>query len=259
MDLSLAAVDADDGVDFDGPPGGRTNLTPLNIDDAAFVASIAAVPTADTAANCQATLPDRFLGCRPGTRATFSVRFQPPPNVPNLAHDQIFMLVLRTLRDKATILAETPVILVVPGSGKVPRADAWFIRDYDTTDVCTSGAVPYWSFFAWNASTLGGSHIDFDIAVASSIAELAAAPVDPLQFSDPPGPRALTGQPISARSGTPDTQMGGTVVDFTLRGNQRARTSKVMRLRAHLFASPDLAFAPVLQLWNQSISCQPAE
>jgi hypothetical protein len=32
-----------------------------------------------------------------------------------------------------------------------------------------------------------------------------------------------------------------------------------MRLRAHLFASSDLAFAPILQLWNQSISCQPAE
>jgi hypothetical protein len=259
MDLSLVAVDADDGVDFDGPPGGRTNLTPLNIDDAEFVAAIAAVPTADTAANCQGTLPDRFVGCRPGTRATFSVRFQPPPTIPVLAHDQIFTLVLRTLRDRSTILAETPVVLVVPASGGVLRSDAWFIRDYDTTDVCTSGAVPYWSFFAWNAVTRGDSRIDFDIAVAPSVAELATAPIDPLQFSDPPGPAPLAGQPISARSGTPDTQMGGTVVDATLRANLRARTSKTMRLRAHLFASPDLQYAPVLQLWNQSISCQPAE
>jgi hypothetical protein len=259
MDLSLVAVDADDGVDFDGPPGGRTNLTPLNIDDAAFVASIATVPTADTGTNCQATLPDRFVGCRPGTRATFSIRFQAPPNVPNLTRDQIFTLVLRTLRDKATILAETPVVLVVPGNGQAPQSDAWFVRDYDTTDACTSGAVPYWSFFAWNASTPGDSHIDYDVAVASSVAELAAAPIDPLQFSDPPGPVALAGQPVSARSGTPDTQVGGTVVDGTLRANLRARTSKVMRLRAHLFASSDRTFAPVLQLWNQSISCQPAE
>jgi hypothetical protein len=259
MDLSLVAVDADDGVDFDGPPGGRINLTPVNIDDATFVASIAAVSSADTAANCQATLADRFIGCRPGTRATFSVRFQPPPNVPIQPRDQIFTLVLRTLRDRSTILAETPVILVVPGSGSVLRSDAWFVRDYDTTDVCTSGAVPFWSFFAWNARTLADSRIDFDIAVAPTVAELAAAPIDPLQFSDPPGPVALAGQPISARSGTPDTQTGGTVVDATLRANLRIRNSKAMRLRAHLFASPDLTFAPVLQLWNQSISCQPAE
>lgn len=142
---------------------------------------------------------------------------------------------------------------------KVPRTDAWFIRDYDTSDVCTPGTVPYWSFFAWNATTPGDSHIDFDVAVASSVSELATAPIDLLQFSDPPGPVALAGQPISARSGAPDTQLGGTVVDGTLRANVRARSSKTMRLRAHLFASPDLAFAPVLQLWNQSISCQPAE
>jgi hypothetical protein len=176
-----------------------------------------------------------------------------------MPHDQIFTLVLRTVRDKATILAETPVVIVVPGSGKTLRNDAWFIRDYDTSDVCTSGTVPYWSFFAWNAATPGDSRIDFDIAVAPSVADLLAAPNDPLQFSDPPGPAALVGQPISARSGAPDTQTGGTVVDFTLRANERLRTSKAMRLRAHLFASPDLAFAPILQLWNQSISCQPAE
>jgi hypothetical protein len=259
MDLSVVAVDADDAIDFDGPPGGPTNLTPLDIDDAAFVASIATVATTDTTANCQATLPDRFVGCRPGTRATFSVLFQMPTPLRHLAHDQIFTLVLRTLRDKATILAETPVVLVVPGSGQVPRADAWFVRDYDTTDVCTNGAVPYWSFFAWNASTPGNSRIDFDIAVAPSIADLATAPVDALQFSDPPGPAGLAGQPISARSGAPDTQTGGTVVDWTLQAKTRLRTSKAMRLRAHLFASPDRTAAPVLQLWNQSISCQPAQ
>jgi hypothetical protein len=141
----------------------------------------------------------------------------------------------------------------------VPRADAWFVRDYDTTDVCTNGAVPYWSFFAWNALTPGNSRIDFDIAVAPSVADLATAPVDALQFSDPPGPVGLAGQPISARSGAPDTQTGGTVVDWTLQAKTRLRTSKAMRLRAHLFASPDRTAAPVLQLWNQSISCQPAQ
>ncbi len=259
MDLSMVAVDADDAVDFDGPPGGRTVLTPSNVDDASFVTSITAGPTADTTANCQAMLADRFVGCRPGTRAAFSVVFQPPPDLPSVPHDQIFTLVLRTVRDKATVLSETPVILVVPGNGKGPRSDAWFIRDYDTTGVCTEGAAPYWSFFAWNTSALGGAHIDFEIAVAPSVAELATAPIDPLLFSDPPGPFGLAGQPISARSGTPDTQSGGTLIDWTLRSNERPRTSRAMRLRAHLVASPDLASAPVLRLWNQSISCQPAE
>jgi len=166
-----------------------------------------------------------------------------------------------TLSTSGGLLGTDAGLTLAPGDGgsQAARSDAWFIRDYDTTDACTSGAVPYWSFFAWNASTPGDSHIDYDVAVASSVAELAAAPIDPLQFSDPPGPVALAGQPVSARSGTPDTQVGGTVVDETLRANLRARTSKVMRLRAHLFASPDRTFAPVLQLWNQSISCQPAE
>jgi hypothetical protein len=139
------------------------------------------------------------------------------------------------------------------------RDDAWFVRDYDTADVCTSGRVPYWSFFAWNASTPGESHIDFDIAVAPSVADLAAAPIDVLQFSDPPGPAVLVGQAISARAGAPDTQTGGAVVDWTLQANRRPRTSTAMRLRAHLVASPDLTALPALQLWSQSISCQPAE
>jgi hypothetical protein len=94
--------------------------------------------------------------------------------------------------------------------------------------------------FAWNASIPGDARIDFDIAVAPAVADLAAAPVDSLQFSDPPGPAALAGQSVSARSGTPDTQTGGTVVDWTLQANGRLRTCKAMRLRAHLFASPEL-------------------
>jgi hypothetical protein len=48
-------------------------------------------------------------------------------------------------------------------------------------------------------------------------------------------------------------------VDATLRANMRPRTSKAMRLRAHLVASGDQSLAPILELWNQSISCQPSE
>jgi hypothetical protein len=164
-----------------------------------------------------------------------------------------------TLSNGTGLIGTDSGLTLAPGDAGGQPSDAWFIRDYDTTDVCTAGAVPYWSFFAWNATALGGAHIDFEIAVAPSVAELATSPIDWLQFSDPPGPAGLVGQAISARSGAPDTQAGGTLIDWTLRSGQRARTSRAMRLRAHLVASPDLAFAPVLHLWNQSISCQPAE
>ena len=56
-----------------------------------------------------------------------------------------------------------------------------------------------------------------------------------------------------------NTQSGGALVDSTLQRNMRARDSKAMRLRAHLVSSANHAFTPVLELWTQTISCQPAE
>src|SRR5256885_3808229 len=97
--------------------------------------------------------------------------------------------------------------------------DAWFIRDYDTERAFPKGTAPLWSFFSWDARTPGDSNIDFEVAVAPSLAEISMAPVDPLLFSNPPGPLALVGQPVGARRGSPDTQFGGTMVDGTLETN----------------------------------------
>jgi hypothetical protein len=260
-DLSAVAVDNDDAIDFDGPPGRSPMLTSVNIDDATFVQSITAVATPSTTANCQAMLTDRFVACRPGTSATFRVTFKTPPTVPLLSHQQIFTLAIRVLRNDSIVLGETPVVLVVPPYASAKYTDAWFIRDYDTVDACPKGTAPLWSFFAWKARTPGDSHIEFEVAVAPSVGELAAAPRDALLFSDPPGPASLALQPIGAQDSLAgfDTQRGGTLVDATLAADLRPRDSKAMRLRAHLVPSTDGTAAPFLQLWNQQISCQPAE
>ena len=258
MDVTAVAVDVDDSIDFDGPPGGRTILTPVNIDDATFVQSITTVATPETNTRCQQTLANRFVGCQPGTKVTFNVTFAVPANVPTLTHDQIFTFVIRTLRNGTLVLGETPVVIVVPNIP--PRyVDGWFVRDYDTTSACPKGTAPLWGLFGWNSHTPGDSHIDFDVAVAPSLAELGEAPVDPLIFSNLPA--TLVGQAIGAqiREGGPDTERGSTLVDSTLAVNMRPRDSQAMRLRAHLVPSTDRTLPPVLQLWNQQISCQPAE
>jgi hypothetical protein len=259
MDLTAAAFDLDDAIDFDGPPGGANNLTPVNIDDATFVQSVVTVPSAETNANCMQTMPDRFVGCTPGTKFTFHVTFRTPAAVPMLDHEQIFGFVIRTLRNGKLVLSETPVVIVVPPAVPTEYADGWFIRDYDTATACPKGTAPLWGFFSWDARTPGDSHIDFEVAVAPSVAELPMATTFPLLFSDPPGPSSLVLQPIGARAGMPDTRFGGTLVDTTLVGAELPRDSKTMRLRAHLVPSSDRLQAPVLQLWNQQISCQPAE
>jgi hypothetical protein len=260
MDVTAVAVDVDDPIDFDGPPGGATILTPTNIDDATFVQSITTVATAATDTNCQQTMPDRFIGCAPGTQVTFRVTFATPATVTPLDHEQIFTFVIRTLRNGTLVLSETPVVLVVPPIKPAAYVDAWFIRDYDTTDACPTGTAPRWGFFSWDALTPGDSQIDFEIAVANSVAELPTSIYnDSLLFSNPPGPAVFAGQPIGVRAGIPDTRFGGTLVDATIAANGWPRDSRAMRLRAHLMPSFDKRQAPVLQLWNQQISCQPAE
>jgi len=260
MDVSSVAVDVDDAVDFDGP-GGANILTPTNIDDATFVESMTPVATPETNANCLQTLADRFVGCLPGTNVTFNVTFRMPPTISLLPHEQIFSFVIRTVRSGTLVLGERPVVIVVPAAAKQQYDASWFIRDYDTTDACPKGTAPLWGFFTWTAHTPGGSHIDFEVAVASSVAGLSSSPFDPLLFSDPPGPSGLVDQPVGAaqQMGDYNTEAGGALVDSTLQRNMRARDGKALRLRAHLVPSPDRTVPPVLELWTQTISCQPAE
>ncbi len=256
--ITAVAIDTDDAKDFDGPPGGSNNLTPGNIDDATFVTSLTAVSTAETAAKCQQTLADRFIGCLPGTQAKFQVNFKTPASIAALSHPQIFTFVVRVLRDGSTILSETPVVIVVPATTTPLYDPAWFVRDYDTTDVCPRDTEPVWSFWGWNADTPGDSRIDFDVAVAPTAAELATAPVDALRFSQPPGPASLAGQVIGAQKAPNDTQAGATLVDATLSLNMRPRNAKALRMRAHLIPSTDRTHAPTLQAWNLQVSCRPA-
>jgi hypothetical protein len=260
MDVTAAAFDIDDPIDFDGPPGGSTILTPVNIDDATFVQSIVTLATTETNTNCQQTLPDRFVGCTPGTQATFRVTFRTPAAVPQLNHEQIFTFVIRTLRNGTLVLSETPVVIVVPSSVPAQYVDAWFIRDYDTTDACPKGTAPLWGFFSWDAQTPGDSKIELEVAVAPSVAELPmSTDTGKLLFSDPPGPTALAGMPVTIQTGPPNTRFGGTLVDSTIVAKGWPRDSRAMRLRAHLIPSTDRLQAPLLRLWNQQISCQPAE
>jgi hypothetical protein len=258
--VTATAVDTDDDVDFDGPPGGSTVLTPFNVDDASFVQSLVTVATPDTTSNCLQTTANRFVGCQPGTKVTFRATFAVPASITRLDHDQIFSFVIRTLRNDSLVLSETPVVIVVPSTA--PRyIDAWFVRDYDTTNACPMGTSPLWSFLSWDCETPSDSHIDFDVAVAPSLAELPTAARDPLLFTNPPGPASLVGTPIGAHAAVAgiSTQFGGTLVDTTLAMNARARDSKTMRLRAHLVPSSDRLQAPLLRLWDQQVSCQPSE
>jgi hypothetical protein len=260
--ITAVAIDVDDAIDFDGPPGGPVNLTPVNIDDATFVDSIVTAPTAQTMANCTQTLADHYVGCLPGTQVAFTVNFSTPAAVPVMKNEQIFGFVIRILADGTRVLAEIPVIIVVPAVIPPVHHDAWFVRDYDTTGVCPMGTAPVWGLFAWNADTPSDSQIDFKISVAPTFATLTGNPSDFLRFSQPPGPTPLVGMPIGVHrsiSGGPDTQAGAALIDSTLDSNMWARDSKALRLQAHLIPSSDLTQTPTLQAWNLQISCQPAE
>jgi hypothetical protein len=261
-DITAVAVDVDNNVDFDGPPGGADNLTPVDIDDATFVDSIVTAPTAQTMANCTQTFPDHYQGCKTGTQVGFTVNFSTPATVPVLKHEQIFTFVIRIMADGTRVLAEIPVIIVVPAVIPPVHYDAWFVRDYDTTNVCPMGTAPMWGLFAWNADTPSDSQIDFKVSVAPTFAGLTGNPEDFLRFSQPPGPMPLVGMPVGVHrsiSGGPDTQAGAALIDSTLDLNKWARDSKALRLRAHLIPSSDQSQAPTLQAWNLQISCQPAE
>ncbi|HKQ67930.1 MAG TPA: hypothetical protein VJT73_01260 [Polyangiaceae bacterium] len=256
--ITAVAIDADDAYDFDGMGGSQT-LTAMNIDDATFVSSITTTTTAETTAKCQQTQPKQFVGCVPGTTATFAVTFKTPAAVTSQPEDQIFSFVIRLLRDGVTVISEIPVVIVVPGFTPVVYADARFIRDYDGSAACPTGTAPVWGLWAWNASTPGDSRIDFFVSVASSIAGLPAAPKQELLFSDPPGPVALENQLIGVKNGTPNTQAGATLVDATLRTLMPAKSGAALRMEAHLVPSTDFTLAPSLKVWNLQVSCRPSE
>jgi hypothetical protein len=134
-----------------------------------------------------------------------------------------------------------------------------FIRDYDALEACPAGSKFVWGHWSWTSTTPNDSSIEYYVRTATTQAGLASAPEDPLRFSNPPGPAALTGQHTIAKTAPTDTQNGAAVVDKTLQNANRPRNNRFVRIRSRLRPSTDLLSAPTLHAWNLEVSCQPNE
>lgn len=138
-------------------------------------------------------------------------------------------------------------------------SSASFTRDYDVSHSCPAGSTPSWGLWSWNASTPLDSRIEFYVQTAATQAELDTAPLDPLRFSNPPGPAALTGKPAVASAGVPDTQGGAASVGEALSAAGRALAHPYLRVTSTLIPSSDGKQTPTLATWNQQFSCVPSE
>ena len=147
----------------------------------------------------------------------------------------------------------------VPPGQPVQYTDGYFVRDYNLTGVCPTGTRVVWGLWSWNTTTPSTSSIDFKVQTASSLAGLAGAPSDALRFSNPPGPAGLAGQVVVARTGPPSTITGSSVVEETLKTNNRAINLPFLRITSHLAPSADKLNAPILKSWNLQTSCVASE
>ena len=140
--------------------------------------------------------------------------------------------------------------------------DGYFVRDYEA--ICPEGTTPYWQLWSWTGVTPGDASIDFKVQTAATKAALGSAPADTLLFSNPPGPAALLDQPAKAHAvnqpaGTPDTQSGAALVDYTLKKAGRLRTHPHLRVTSHLAPTSDKYSGAILSSWNMQIDCIPTE
>ncbi len=133
-----------------------------------------------------------------------------------------------------------------------------FTRTYDASSVCPKGTAPYWGAWTWSSSLPSDSGIDFKVAVATTAAGLSSAPLDSLQFTNPPGPAGLAGQAIGARAAT-NTENGSAVIEKTLIANSRNPTAPFLKVESHLNPSSDQTKPPTLINWDLQVSCQPAD
>lgn len=134
-----------------------------------------------------------------------------------------------------------------------------FTRDYDATGLCAPGSTPVWGLWSWRTKTKSDAFVSFSVQTAATAAGLSSAPIDALQFSNPPGPSALAGQPAAARLGPPDTTLGSAIVDATLVGNGRVRGLPFLRVISRLAPSSNGLSAPVLVAWDLQASCAQSE
>jgi hypothetical protein len=163
-----------------------------------------------------------------------------------------------------------------PPSNTETYAPGTLQRDYDASGLCGLGEVPFWGLWSWDTQTPSDSRVRFYVQTAPSLAELDFAPVDPLEFSNPPWPTSpLTGScsPAPCTGGIPataasayavgagffDTQGGSTLVDATLASLGRSRNDNAVRIWAVLEPSSDTFSAPILEGWNLEVSCVPSE
>jgi hypothetical protein len=132
-----------------------------------------------------------------------------------------------------------------------------FTRDYDAGSVCPAGTEPAWGAWSWSSTTPGNSSINFKVAVADTAAGLSSAPLDAMQFTNPPGPSGLAGQAIGANTAN-GADSGTAVVEKTLIANSRKKNSQFLRVQITLQPSTDKTQAPTLNSWDLQVSCQPA-
>lgn len=132
--------------------------------------------------------------------------------------------------------------------------DGTFTRDYQIE--CPVGSVPSWSYWSWNADTIGDAEIDFYVASANTLPELMAVTPVPLRFTNPPGPASLVGAPVQVRDTPINTQVGAAFVDTTLGLAGLPRHTKFLRVQARMKGAVN---SPLLKKWNQEVSCVPAE
>ncbi len=138
-------------------------------------------------------------------------------------------------------------------------AEGTFVRDFDASTVCPLGSNPVWGLWSWAAVTPSDTSITFSVQTADTVAGLGTAPVDALQFSNPPGPAALAGQPAVAKAGLPNTSAGSAVVNSTLFAKNRPRNLPFVRVTSRLKPSTDKLSAPTLSAWDLQVSCLPDE
>jgi hypothetical protein len=162
----------------------------------------------------------------------------------------------------AWVWSANPATIVTQKPAPIPPttySDGYFVRDYDASTICPVGTSPVWGVWSWNSVTPSTSSIGFSAQLAASKAGIAAAPVDALVFSDPPGPSALAGQAAVAKAGSPSSSAGAVIVDTTLLLAGRIHNLPYLRITSHLAPSADKLSAPTLSAWDLQVSCQPSE
>ncbi len=242
--VTAVAYDMDDLVDFDGQTGinaGPTVLTPTNIDDATFVSSIVAQPTA----GCTGPSGNSYASCSPGSMPNFQVNFAVPPTVTQLSNPQIFYFRLELHGAGGVILSTKPVIIVVPPyqGSYLPTS---YTYDFDGVASCPPGTHVLWGNFNWVSTTPGNSYIQFFATPADKVADLSTWP----ELS----PAFATAQ------ASPNTQTGSVNVGTYLTSkNILPANQNALRIRAYLVPTSDQTQTPVLSSWNLQIDCPPSE